>query len=315
MAVVRSLSPLIRLAVPLLVACGASGARPIDPAPALTNASAEAITADAEQDLADSTPPSGLDRPQDLDDALAVLRSDRIDLFRAAIERSEAIGESAEDEDTRLRAQTMATQLRLAWGEAEIIVADILQSATTAIEAELGRVAPHRGVGQQRARLEQENAQVRAAVVDAKRLSSALRRTGSRRILDNYGNVQRYLDAFPQHYLAHRIAADFYRLVGDWGRFDEQVTTLQDLRPDSTGLKFLQGASAAMRGQRSDALRFLDQAIDDDRLFTRARVYRLLAQSDLSAIQAELRSLQEAAPHHQIVYWAAPLVEQGYVAR
>ncbi|MEM9068286.1 MAG: hypothetical protein AAGE52_07255 [Myxococcota bacterium] len=289
----------------LLVACGPR----VAPAPRtipLRADEAEELVRNVEQELAETSPPTELDHPESLDDVLRILQSDRIDLFSVGIEQADALG--------GVEGAALAAQLEFSWGEGQRVVSDVLVQAAAQVEAALGRTSSRRGIGARRRRLAEDERRAREAVASSRRLAEALAIVAERHISQGAERTRALFDANREHYLSYRLAADFYRLEEDWERFDASIVALEERRPDSTGLKFLRGAAALRRSEdAAQAMQHLRGALEDDPQFTRAQVFLLASQEALPDVKRELDALRVLSPYHQLVVWAGPLLEQGYV--
>jgi hypothetical protein len=249
---------------------------------------ARSIVARFEEGQARATPAGPLDHPTTLDDVRAIVRTDQVDLFPAAIERV------AGEEGTEARA--LHAQLELSWGEAQLIVAHVLGTAT----GELRRAAG-------------DDPEYRRSIADAEELALALELVANEHVERGSALAGELLIDDPDHYLGYRVAADSYRLRHQWSRFDAEVARLRSLRPTSTGLKFLLGAAAIEReGDEDAAERLLREALSEDPEFTRAQVQLLFAQDSLPEMNRELARLERMNENHQVVTWAGPVIRLAW---
>ncbi len=246
--------------------------------------------------------------------ARIALRADRLDLFEEAIE---AVERTATDGGQwSWGSRVLGAQLRLAWAEAELLVALAVIYAVRHIEAEFGRIAADRAIGSERDRRRRRSEEIQDAIERAAYFAACFAATGQARLQAAAIHVERVLAERPDHYLGYRLALDLHRIQAqhgtqtdaDWVAFEEVAAELEQRRPDSTGLKFLRGAALAFE-QPEEAQRFLAAALDDAPEFTRAQVYRVLAADSLEARNVELARLRAISPHHQLIEWAAPLTE------
>lgn len=290
----------------LVTSCGPKVA-PVDGASvSMREDEARRIVADAERELAEASPPEALDAPDDLDAVLRVLQSDRIDLFPAGIAASDRAGD--------LEGQALAAQLELSWSEAQSLVARVLERAADGVDEELRSTSSSRAIGARRERLEERERRARDVVARSRRLAEALRIVAATHLRAGAERAERVLQSSAEHYLAARLAADYHRMRERWDEFDAAIAQLEARRPDSTGLLFLRGAALVQRrGDEDDAERWLRAALEDDAAFTRAQVFVLVAQDTLPEIREELAELERMSPHHQLVVWTKPLIEQGYL--
>lgn len=265
---------------------------------------AEAIVSGAERELASLAEPHPLESPETLEEVLAILKADRVDLFAAGVARADALSEG----EHRVEAQALAAQLELTWGESHRLVGRLLERRLSTIESQL-REQEIRAIGGHREELAAQRRRLTPTLERSRALSEALIIVGERHIAEGASRSERLLASEPDHYLAHRLAADFHRLRNHWREFDASIATLSRLRPDSTGLKFLRGAAATNRFEdRALARRHLRAALDDDPEFTRAQVHLMTVQEDSSGLHAEFEALRRLSPNHAMVIWAGPLL-------
>ena len=257
-------------------------------APEMSIEEARSIVTRFEEGQARATPPSALDEPATLDDVRAILRTDQVDLFPAAVER--VTGEEG------IEARALHAQLELSWGEAQLIVSHLLETATEELRRAAGNEPDYR-----------------RPIADAEELATALSLVADAHVGRGSALAGQLMIDEPESYLGYRVAADSYRLRHQWNRFDAEVARLRTLRPSSTGLKFLLGAAAIEReGDEDDAERLLRQALSEDPEFTRAQVQLLFAQDSLPEMNRELTRLERMNENHQVVTWAGPVIRLAW---
>jgi hypothetical protein len=248
-----------------------------------------------------------LKEPRSLDDVMAVLRSDEILLFPGAVKFASAEGSP--------RGKALAAQLLVAWGDAQLLLAELLARATLDLE-------------QTRAKLDKESAEGKLSEADKPRLERArqtltdiegveraLRRVGQRHINDGATQAQALIAAAPNDYEGYRVAADYYHVTEDWQRFDQMVKEIERRHPQSVGLLFLRAEAARDRDKDpGTAAKLFKEALDRDPKFARAQAALLLLAPDLSSAHAELQSLSKINPDHQLVRWVGPTLERDFRA-
>lgn len=258
------------------------------------------------------TPEHRLDMQQA---ARMALTADRLDLFEdaiAAVERTVGV----DDTQWSWGSRVLGAQLRLAWAESEMLVASAVLFAVRHIESELGRIASARAIGSERVRRREREEEIQAALEQATYFAACFQATGRRRLLAAAHRVEEVLAQRPDHYLGYRLAMDMHRIQGqygtrqksDWAAFEAAARELEARRPDSTGLKFMRGASL-VDSDPDEARRWLSAALAEAPHFTRAQVFRVLAAQSVEERNEEFARLREMSPHHQLIEWAAPLTE------
>ena len=249
-------------------------------------------------------PQRSLGTPGDLQGALLVLKSDRIDGFPAAVT---FLG-SQEGFD----ALALKAQIELVWGEAELTVAEVLAQTATALEKNL------RGFEQRKHLSVDDSTKVngeRARILSYRKTDEALRLLAAEHVGHGAEDADRVIAEKPGDYIGYRIAADAARLRNEWPEFTANVDKVEAAKPDSNGLKFLRGVEAYMRdGDAREAAQHFRDALLGDPSFVRAQAQLVLVAANVFEQHKELLKLKELAPDHQIVRWAGPGIELAHTA-
>lgn len=262
--------------------------------PELTEDQAHQLAGLYEQDLAEGDEQNPLRSPDDLDDVLDILRTDRLDLFSAG---------AALAEDTRgIEAMVLHAQIQLAWGEALRDMAVLHRGAAEQGAEALNKRAAATGGG---------GGNVATDPVVQSLAKDFILNTLLGASLGHCANDHAQLGAQlavkvnkkqPDSYTSYRLLADYLALAEQWSEFDKAVEVVQKLKPDSTGLLFLQGVAAASRdGDPVAADRYFEKALAADPQFTRARVWQFSVAKGEGQTCSRWRPLQEMAPRHQMV--------------
>ena len=239
--------------------------------------------------------------PTNLEECLAVLKSDRLDLFPDAVKFLEA---QSAPEATALRAQ-----VRLAWGEAELTVAEVLASLADRLDERVRALQVRKLVGADRAKLEADQAKLNLY----RDTDQALRLLAAEHVAVGMEDANKVIAEKPDDYVGYRVAADAHRLRSEWREFSEMVVKVEESNPDSNGLVFLRGVAAQMRdGDAVEASKLYRQALERDPQFVRAQAQLVLVQTNIFEQKKELEKLRAIAPDHQIVRWAGPGIDDAY---
>jgi tetratricopeptide (TPR) repeat protein len=246
-----------------------------------------------------------LHRPKSLDDVMEILHRDQIDLFPDGARFAAQAG--------GVQALALAAQIDLAWGEGQVLLADLLARSSGHLREVERKLTVKERAGAlkepERTRLDK----LRTTVSELGQIAEALTRVGGTHIKDGIDIAKRVIDQAPSDYHGYRVAADYYRLRDDWPSFDQMMKKLEELKPDSNGLLFLRGMEALERyGDRERAERWFEKALERDPKFARAEVQLLLAQSTIAGAHEALERLKQISPRHQIVVWAAPVIGAEY---
>ena len=239
-------------------------------------------------------PTERLRQPKTLDDGMQILKRDQVTLFPAGV----ALARSLEG----LEAMALEAQLELAWGESYLVAMAVLQH----LSEELGRV--------QKALPESASPADREWLVKTlrqnDRYAEAFQLLSIAHLTSGSAKADEVMSAHPDSYLGYRLAADYYRTVRNWARFDAIVTRIEALNPKSNGLVFLKGTAAFARDRDvAAASRWFTTALASDREFVRARAHLVMIQPDLPHMLAELEALRAANPQHQLVHFCGPAMD------
>ena len=83
----------------------------------------------------------------------------------------------------------------------------------------------------------------------------------------------RLLRQSPRRYEGHRIAADHFRLTGEWKSFARSLKRIEALNRDSNGLRFLKAMKAMSDNNIVGAIDYLHQALEKDPKFVKAQFW------------------------------------------
>jgi tetratricopeptide (TPR) repeat protein len=243
-----------------------------------------------------------------LDDVLTVLKSDNLDNFPAAVKFLEA--------QKGNEALALHSQIELAWGEAQQILAELLLRAQQNLVRQRQKLEAKEVSGsglkqdeiQELEALKKTLGQIDDVVLSLERVAKEHFQVG--------GKLARELiEIAPSDYHGYRVIADYYHLIGDWESFDQAVAKLEQTNPSSIGLLFARGMEQLDRfGDRTKAAGFFTKALERDPDFMRAEVQLLLLQSEIPDAYRQYQALMKKSPQHQIVRWAGPVITRSYQA-
>jgi hypothetical protein len=251
--------------------------------PAVTTSDRITLTLDEAAAIVDAleATPAGvapLPAPTSEAEALAVLKADRLDAFAGVVAfaqaRSLVVDRSAE---TVLNDAALLAQAQLAWGEAELLLAELV------------------------ARDLRTTSSSKTRTLDLRRDDEALRLMAAEHVDAGARAAEVVLQLAPDSYLGYRIAADAARLTTNWAACTELLRRVEQVRPDSNGLRFLRGLQAW--GERADdvtAVQLLREAVAHDEEFVRARAWLVVIASG-DEQRAALAALAKQAPYHHVV--------------
>lgn len=249
-------------------------------------------------------PQKAMATPTDVTGALAVLKADRIDAFPGAV----AFLSKQEGYD----ALALRAQIELAWGEAELTVAEVLAQTASQLEQNLrGWEVRKNLTADDKAKIEAEAERIALY----RETDEALRLLAAEHVGIGAEDADKAIGQKPDDYVGYRIAADAARLRNHWTEFTDNVKKVEAAKPDSNGLKFLRGVEAYMRdGDAREAAGHFREALAGDPEFVRAQAQLVLVSANIFEQHKELLALKALAPDHQIVRWAGPGIENAWAA-
>lgn len=275
----------------------------------LTLDEAKALVADFEARQARESDGSGLREPKSLDDVLEILKRDQLDLFPAGV----AFAAKTPDDP---KAAALQAQIELSWGEALQILGEVFADVTGQLRQTAHDLEIQAASGELSDKQQQRLEGLRETLSKNDGISDALSRLAAEHVGIAARLAKEIIAKSPSDYHGYRVAADYYRLRGDWANFDEMMKKLEAANPGSNGLVFLRGTSALTRdGDAAAATRFLRQALENDPKFTRAQALLVLSRSGVRDTYAEYQKLRALNPHHQIVVWVGEAFTQAFEAQ
>lgn len=295
---------LATLCVLSLVAC--ASAQKADDAPAtqprrvglsLAEATALVQAFEAKQVPAQKKLPA----PTSMAEALAVLKSDRIDAFPDAV--AWLSGQPGAE------AQALKAQILLAWGEAELTVAEVLADTAVRLDDGVKSLQLRKSTPEVKALIDGERARVQLY----RDTDEALRMLAAEHVAAGVDEAAKYVKDKPDDYVGYRVAADAHRLRDEWQEFAANVAKVEERNPESNGLVFLRGVAAEFRDDDpTEAIKLFKQAVATDPQFIRAQAQLVLVTPSIFEQYKELQKLRELAPDHQLVRWAGPGIEDAH---
>jgi len=286
-------------------AVAADGGEDLDEIPldegSLDPAGAAALVAEMEAALPVAAD-HALRQPKSLDDVIAILKLDQVNLFPYGVARA--------DREQGVAAAALGAQIELAWGEAYVVLLEVLLALDERFDAAALELEERPSLtAEQRVELDWLN----QTLARTARLAEAFQMISMDHLANGAGRAAVLIAEHPDSYLGYRVAADYYRTVRDWESFARMVAKIEELNPKSNGLVFLRGTAAFGRDEdRETAMRFYRQALANDPEFVRAQAHLVMVQVEVAAIRAEVAKLAVLNPSHQLVHWAGEVVERAY---
>jgi hypothetical protein len=265
-------------------------------------AEAEATLAPLRAKPSSSELTDSLHAPKTLADALAILRTDQVDLYAKAVEVAKA--------DGSVKGRSIAAQLELSWGDNYRVIAEVLELLGHDLREEvrdLGRlVASGKGSADDRARLERLD----ALAFNQSAIIAALSRLAPEHVREGAAIAESLVQTAPSDYEGYRVMADYHRMSGDWAAFDAMLKEVEQRHPTSTGLLYQKAISDAERkGDFEGAIKGLKAALAKQPGFVAAQAQVVFMTSGFGAKLEEFKKLQALNPNHPLVTIAGPVFE------
>lgn len=313
-----------RLALGLLVALSTvacSPARPPETSKSMTSSQvaapihsnmtveeAEKVVAQTRGSFAQPDAQNPLRNPKSLDDVLAILRTDQIDLFSAGVAFAK--------KDNSKKARVLEAQLEIAWGENQRIVAQLLNTLDSELREEVLELRELEAAGKLPKEEDERLRRLEALLGDAEPLVPALSRLAPVHLGNGRRLAEGLVDQAPEDYEGYRVLADYARIRGDWEKFDQLLKEVEKRHPTSTGLLFLKGIGVAERSRDFKAAsELMQQALAKEPRFVRAQVQLFLFANGIDAKVAEFEKLKASSPQHQLVVLVGPVLTSALEAR
>jgi len=253
-----------------------------------------------------SAPDEPLRHPKTLADVDAILHLDQIDLFQGAVDfASKQPGPDA----LALRAQ-----IEIAHSEAQLVVAEVIAESADGLEVVTRTLRFRAESGKTSDEEKAKRAELEATFHEAREVAWALRELAAEHARNGATVAQMIMASKEKSYRGYRVAADYHRLRGDWDDFAEDINYLARENPTSNGLLFLKGIAAQAEGETDTAVKLFRNALQRDAKFVRAQAHIVLLQTNPEHAHTELAKLAELNPHHQLITYAGPFIEEAHKA-
>lgn len=237
--------------------------------------------------------------PKTVQDAQDVVRSDNIALYPKAEKVFAAFLEAHPDDIPNL---TWHAQLYLAWADSAVATRESLARSLERLRQD------------QQAATGDKLEQLNWLIALAERERSNLDVAAKEKLEIGAAKSLAVLKLNQETYEGYRLAADLFRLHGDWAQYDKFIKKLETRNPDSAGLRFLKGVVAFSRDKDyHTAERFLQEALAKDPQFAKAQYYLALTYLDMRSFDRARDALEQTlkiSPGHPFAN-----AIRGYVQR
>jgi hypothetical protein len=230
--------------------------------------------------------------PTSMTEVLEILRKDDVWRFPAA--QKFAMGTTGAD------AITVRAMLELSWCEAQQTASRILMELAQRARAD------HRHRTEQGGEPDPDVAKMERY----ERASEALQVLAEIHMKAGGDLAKEAIREYSKHAGAHRAAAHYHRLAGDWLEFDREMKLLEDAGIDDAQRSYLRAMEALHRHiDRDKARALMRQALEKDPEVVRVQAQLVLLQDDITAIHTEYQALKAASPRHLIVVMVGSAIE------
>lgn len=241
--------------------------------------------------------------PKTPEDAQNVVRSDNVALYpRADAFWKKYLAEHPDDLDN----QTWHAQMFLAWADSAQLTSKTLHSSEKRLAAKRDKFQAQldagdlSGAAKLKAKKQIQEMQWLLPLIAQTR--ARLDEVAKEKLALGQQMTQAILAKAPDSYQGYRLAADLARISEDWDAFDLAAQKIEQLNPDSNGLRFLRGVVAFSRDKDYvSAEKYLADAVSHDAKFTKAQYYLALSylnRRQFDAAQAALQRTLDISPGH-----------------
>jgi hypothetical protein len=236
-------------------------------------------------------------------DVEEILHLDEVNRFPAAL----AFLSTQKD----LKSRALQGQLELDWAEGLSLLAQMNHNLA-------GRLREFAAASEKKSAVDglsadelRELQELRDATLESQQTAKVLEASAAEHLARGLALANEVIKSNPTNYLGYRLAADSYRLRGDWKSFDKMLSKVEKANPKSNGLLFLKGVAAAQRDRDgAAAAKFLNAALQNDPKFARAQAHLVLNAASLQAAREQLDKLAAISPRHPFVVWTASTLEK-----
>ena len=208
-------------------------------------------------------------------------------------------------------ANVLRAQIELAWGDAQNILAELLERTNKDLVAAKNELDV-KGAAQSESE-KQRYGDLVASTKDIGQVVAALRTLAATHLTEGGRLASEIIKNAPKNYQGYRVAADFYRLEGEWKKFDEMKKKIEATNAKSNGLVFLKGMEQLDRFKKPElAANFFREALKRDPQFTRAQAMLVLLPQSEAETYKEYKALETLSPYHSIVVWVGPRIERSH---
>lgn len=237
-----------------------------------------------------------------VDDVVAVLKRDELAQFDDAAEFAKS--------QTTPDAKALRAQIELAWGDAQTLLADLLERTQHELSTSRDQIEQKKTQGPLSAGDQTRSDELKASIDELQKVVPALRALAKGHLEEGGKVAEEVMKTTPKSYLGYRVAADYFRLKGDWKKFDEMKKKIESTNPKSNGLVFLRGIEQLERHKKPDeAKKLFREALKNDPKFTRAQAMLVVMPNEIEETYKEYKALEELSPFHQVVVWVGPRIE------
>lgn len=234
---------------------------------------------------------------------LDILKHDDMNQFDDAIQYLKT--------QTTADANVLRAQIELAWGDAQNILAELLERTNKDLVAAKNELDV-KGAAQSPSE-KQRYEELVASTKDIGQVVAALRALAASHLGEGGRLASEIIKSAPKNYQGYRVAADFYRLEGEWKKFDEMKKKIEATNAKSNGLVFLKGMEQLDRYKKPElAANFFREALKRDAQFTRAQAMLVLLPQSEPDTYKEYKALETLSPYHTIVVWVGPRIERSH---
>lgn len=237
--------------------------------------------------------------PTSIADAAVILEADDARRFAGAIR-------FLSHEDS-LDARALSAQIEIAWGESQLMTAELLERAASIIRTKERMLETLVAHGRASDADQTLLTSTHTTLERIDRVVHALHRLAQEHYREGKELTTAIIAEAPADPRGYRAAADYYHAVGDWEAFATTIAKVDVAAPHNARVLFLRGMEALDRdGRVAEATELFRRAVEESPGFTRAQAQVVMMQRSLTTARHELDKLAAMQPAHYLVVLAAP---------
>lgn len=269
-----------------------------------TIAEAQAIVDDAQKAYAR---PNAKVAPRSLAECVEVLRRDESERFAVTRDYLSTLD--------GIEALALRARLEALWTEGQLVVADLARERARRLDRDVRTM-------EQTLKLHPDDERVHGRIDEARRqaeherrLAEALSKLAEPHFEAALGVTREVIRRDRARADGYGTLANLYRLRGDWGEFDRNLTKAESLGEDGMSVRYARAMALVERkGDREGAKRALAELLAEHPDVARIQARLVLLEENLQQRYEQLQKLERINPHHALIALEGAAIRREYQA-